>query len=462
MPTVLFRYLLVALCLLATAPAATAQKLTFEKDSLGQVLQRAARLQKPVFLLLTMSPPPSAAKLSQQEAERVYGTSLNDPAVVKALQPDFLVVRAFSNTPAGQRLARRYHVSTFPTYLYLHPDGTVLHRSFSNVRDPQRYLADIETFRQKLASPDNLSSLEKRYTQGERSAAFLRQYLQARRSVGATISPVLLDEYVRELPVKAFDQFAEVVFVHEYGPVLNSRAYNAARLNKRLVDSLYATLPLPRRVAINSAIIANSMQAAIVRRDVQLATQTASFASASWNASSDRQRASQAYGSNMLRYYKAVGDTARYLPLLVSYYEQHYMATPADTIRRQRTPKNPFSTPTPYTNLARPDSTVKMVGVSRSGGDVYATELNNGAWEVYISGTRRTAYLAQAMRWSQRTIDLDPRAGYYDTLAHLLYALRLNAEAEATQQKAVAQAKKEGQPVAAYQEVLRKIKSRTL
>ncbi|OWP64724.1 hypothetical protein CDA63_02900 [Hymenobacter amundsenii] len=462
MPTVLFRYLLVTLCLLATTPAATAQELTFEKDSLGQVLQRAARLQKPVFLLLTTSLPPSAAKLSRQEAERVYGTSLNDPAVVKALQPNFLVVRAFNNTPAGQRLARRYHVSTFPTYLYLHPDGTVLHRSFSNVRDPQRYLADIETFRQKLASPDNLSSLEKRYTRGERGAAFLRQYLQARRSVGAIVSPELLDEYVRELPVKAFDQFAEVVFVHEYGPVLNSRAYNVARLNKRLVDSLYTTLLLHRRVAINSAIITNSMQAAIASRDVQLATQTAGFASASWNASSNRQRASQAYGSNMLRYYKAVGDTARYLPLLMSHYEQHYMATPADTIRRQRTSKNPFTAPTPYTNLARPDSAVKMVSVFRSGGDVYAAELNNGAWEVYSSGTRRTAYLAQAMRWSQRTIDLDPRAGYYDTLAHLLYALHLNTEAEVTQQKAVAQAKKEGQPVAAYQEVLRKIKSRTL
>ncbi len=41
-------------------------------------------------------------------------------------------------------------------------DGTVLHRSFGNAR-------------QKLASPDNLSRLEQRYAQGERSAEFLRQ-----------------------------------------------------------------------------------------------------------------------------------------------------------------------------------------------------------------------------------------------------------------------------------------------
>lgn len=443
-----------------------AQQLRFEKDSLARVLQRAQQLQKPVFLMLASRPP--SAGLSKEEMEKRYGSGLDDAPVAEVLQRDFLLVQASLDTREGQRLARRYYVNTYPTYLYLHPDGTVLHRSFGNTHNPQRYLRDIDLFRQKVAAPDNLSRLEQRYAQGERGGAFLRHYIATRRSVGAPISPELLDAYVGELPIKAFDRFDEVVFVHECGPIVDSRAYKLARSNNRLVDSMYTVLPLARRSAFNNLIISNTMQAAIAARNQGLAMQGAHFARGTW-PSKDYRRGMRTYDQNMLRYYQAVGDTTRYLPLLTNFYEQYYMATPADTIRRQQAAQqalqSPFQQSVPYPNLARPDSAAKVVqlkAVPRNQVDTYALDLNNGAWAVYTSGTHRTAYLAQAMRWSQRTIDLEPRAAYYDTLAHLLYALRLYAEAEATQQKAVAQAKKETVALAGFQDVLRKIKARTL
>lgn len=452
-------------CLLV-ACTASAQKLRFEKDTLGTVLKRAQELQKPVFLLL--SAPALPPGISKEEAEKRNTTGLDDAAVATVLERDFLLVKASFDNPEGRKLARRYYVNNFPTYLYLHPDGTVLHRSFGNTRKVPHYLRDIETFRQKLASPDNLSKLQQRYAQGETSAPFLRQYIQARRSVGAPISPELLDAYVQQLPVKAFNQFSEVVFVHECGPIVDSRAYTLARLNKQLTDSLYKTLPLAQRTTINNLIIGNTMQAAIAKRNPQLAMQGANFARGSWASSRNYQRASRAYEQNMLRYYQALRDTTQYLPMLVRFYEQHYMATPADTVRRQRDAarilQNAFQNPRPYPNLAQPDSSVKAMKVVTTtyGIDTYAVELNNGAWTVYTSGTKRSTYLVQAMRWSQRTIDVDPRAAYYDTLAHLLYALRLPTEAAVTQQKAVDFAKKEGQPTAELQEVLRKIKNGTL
>jgi hypothetical protein len=465
MKIIAFRQLLAAILLLL-ATTATAQKLRFEKDSLRQVLQRAQQLQKPVFLLFDAMPPPGTSK---EDAEKSYGSSLDDAAVAEVLQRDFLLLKApaFANAE-GQKLARRYYVSSFPTYIYLHPDGTVLHRSFGNTRKVQRYLNDIEVFRQKLASPDNLSRLEQRYAQGERTASFLRQYMVARRSVGAPISPDLLDAYVQELPVKAFNQFEEVVFVHECGPIVDSRAHKLARLNKRLVDSLYTTLPLAQRSAINTSIIDHTLQEAIERRNPQLAILGANFARGSWNTSRNYKMGARVYDYNMMRYYQAVRDTTQYLPLLVRYYEQYYMATPADTVRRQqaawRNLRGPFQNPPPYPNLARPDSTVKMVWVDSKtkAPDTYALDLNNGAWAVYKTGTRRSTYLTQAMRWSQRTIDVDPQAAYYDTLAHLLYALRLTTEAEVTQQKAIDLAKKEGKPVAGFKDELRKMKARTL
>lgn len=462
---IIIRFLYLLAALLLTAATAAAQQLRPETDSLDQVLQRARQLRKPVFLLFSSAPAPG--QFTKQQMAQRYGSGLDDAAVVQVLQQEFLVVKANVREPAGQRLARRYAVNTFPTYLYLHPDGTVLHRSYSNTPDAARYLRDIDTFRQKLASPDNLSALEQRYAQGERTPEFLRRYIEARRSVGAPISPELLDSYVRELPVKAFERFEQVVFVYECGPLVDSRAYRLARLNQRLVDSMYATLPLPRRVALNNAIISNTMLAAIKAKDEKLAVQGANFAQGSWQTSRNFLMASRAYSSNMLRYYGAVKDTTRYLPMLTNHYERFYMSTPADTVRkwqqRQRDVRNPFQNDLPYPNLARPDSGVKVhMMPSTVQFDPVAADLNSGAWALYKSGTRRRNYLMQALHWSQRSVALDPRAAYYDTMAHLLYALRFPAEAVATQQRAVDQAKRAKEPTDGLQQTLRKMKAGTL
>jgi hypothetical protein len=144
MKTIFFRYVAV-LVLLVSCASVSAQQLRFEKDSLGQVLQRAQQLQKPVFLLFASPSPP--ASLSKEEVKKRYGSALDDTAVATELQRDFLLVKVLFNTPVGQKLSSRYRVSNFPAYLYLHPDGTVLHRSFGNTHDPQRYLRDIAAFR---------------------------------------------------------------------------------------------------------------------------------------------------------------------------------------------------------------------------------------------------------------------------------------------------------------------------
>ena len=459
------------LLVLLTGFGAQAQviKLPFAKDSLGQVLVRARQQQKPVFVVLT-APVQIPKDLTKQQVAQRYGSALDDDEVATRLKRDFLLVRASQESPDAQRLSRRYGINTYPTYLYLAPDGTVLHRSFGNTYDPQHFLQDIATVQQQLASPDNLSHLEHRYAQGERGAAFLRGYIQARRRVGAATSPQLLEEYVGEVPVKEFERLAEVIFVFEAGPVLDSRAYKAASLDQRLVDSLYQTLPLAQRQNINSAIISHTLQEAIARHDQQLAFRGATFARATWQ--SNHEEGQRVYEQKLLQYYRGVRDTTRYLPLLARYYER-YMGGNPDTLRqrqeRRLLSRSPFRNDTPYADLSRPDS-LQGVGVVRvltsvtrpANVDFFAAELNGGAWAMYTSGTRQAPYLAQALRWSQRTVALDPRPAYYDTLAHLLYAMHLSVEAAAMQQKAVALARKSGEPVERYQQALARIKAGTL
>jgi hypothetical protein len=68
----------------------------------------------------------------------------------------------------------------------------------------------------------------------------------------------------------------------------------------------------------------------------------------------------------------------------------------------------------------------------------------------------------RALQWSKRTVDLDPAAYNYDTLAHLLYRLRFFSEAAAMQQQAIAVARQEKASTTAYEQELQKIKKRTL
>ena len=75
---------------------------------------------------------------------------------------------------------------------------------------------------------------------------------------------------------------------------------------------------------------------------------------------------------------------------------------------------------------------------------------------------KNTFYLTKAILWSKRYIELNPVAGYYDTLSHLLYRLGFYSEAESTQQKAVELAKAEKRNVKQMQEKFMKIKSKSL
>ncbi len=230
-----------------------APRVHFEKDSLTQVYAKARQQNKPVLVVL--APPPSPADLPPALKKARRESGLNAPAVVAALNKDFLNKELAFGTAESAAVAGKYTVSRYPTYLYFNPDGGLLYRNVGDASAEQRYLKDLQAVREARADPQNLSYFRKEFQQGNRSAAFLKQYIAKRRQLGQLVEPELLDAYVKQLPVKAFDQAAEVVFILENGPVVGSRAYQLARLNTKVYDSLYKFLPLPQRVAVNNLII---------------------------------------------------------------------------------------------------------------------------------------------------------------------------------------------------------------
>ena len=464
-------FLLTLLAGLCAQGALRAQSILFEKDSLVRVFAKAQQQNKPVLVLLAPPPPPANLPAALRAARLKSG--LTAPAVAAALNKDFLTKELAFGTVESAAVVRKYTVVRYPTYLYFNPDGSLLFRTAGNTAAESRYLSDVAAFRKAQAEPQNLSYFQREYQQGNRAAPFLKQFIGKRRELGQVVEAELLDAYVQQLPTKAFAQAAEVVFVLDNGPTLNSTAYQLTRLNGKLNDSLFTFLPLAQRLAINKGIISNSMALAIATNNRVLAAQVADYARRSWN--NNYKRGALAYESNLLTFYRGTKDTASYLRQAVSFYDRNYMSISADSAKKVVAALRAFrqaQQSQPGVVALAEQSRRNRPGVVRTtevrpvafgnSPDSFLLELNNAAWAIYQTGTRNGQYLLRAMLWSRRTVDLDPVAYNYDTLAHLLYSLRFFSEAEAMQQQAVAVARTEQPGTATYLLELQKMKARTL
>jgi hypothetical protein len=426
-----------------------AQAIHFEKNSLNQVFAKAKQQNKPVLVII--KPPLGAQGMAGLPLAAIASgrkTGLSTPGVAALLNKDFLVKEIALGTGEEQVLIAKFQVVSYPTYLYFDPEGNLLYRSLGESTNEVRYLQDLQAFRQAEADPHNLGYYQREFEKNNRAPEFLRQYLLKRRALGQWVEPDLLDIYAKQLPAKEFDRAREVVFILEFGPVLDSRAYQLTHLNEALLDSLYKSLPLAQRIQFNNLIINNTLAQAIATKNVRLAASGAAFARTSWL--SNYQRGAQAYAYKMVTFYRGIKDTANYLRQAVGYYDRYYMGISTDSARRRVL----------VTMQARQAAAVPA---STEGLPItYTMALNNAAWSVYQTGTRRHSYLQPAAQWSRRTIELDPAASHYDTLAHLLYRLQLYDEAVTTQRQAIARARTQKNELAAYEKELAKMRNRLL
>ena len=466
-------FLLVGL-LLGVQANLHAQSIRFEKDSLKQVFAKARQQNKPVLVIVG---PPAGTTLPALPSGAPNKSGLSAPAVVAELNRDFLIKEVALGAAEGGDISRKYTVARYPTCLYFNPDGSLLYRSVGNYTAAAHYTKDLQAFHQAQADSRNLSYYQAEFQKGNRDVDFLKQFLRKRHEMGQLVEPALLDAYVKQLPVKAFGQGAEVQFVLENGPVVGSQAYQLTHTDNKQKDSLYRVLPLTQRIAINNLIIRNTMAQAIATKDKSLAAQGANFARTTWTA--NYQRGARAYESNMLTFYQSTKDTTNYLRQAVSFYERYCMNVSADSAakasaaakafrQRQAAGQSISSAPRPATaadqaRLQDPRVTRVVTTMTTSGPlPSFITELNNGAWAIYQTGTHNREYLLRATLWSKRTIELDPAAYDYDTLAHLLYRLEFYQEAEAKQQQAVTYARQEKISSHAYEQELEKMKKRQL
>jgi tetratricopeptide (TPR) repeat protein len=475
--------IILGLITLSIFGTAYGQKINYQK-TFEDALTKAKAEHKLVFVTIAPTPP----KTFEIQGRKVtYKSGIDETEAINFYNTNFVNYKASITDSASAPFRTKYQITFFPTYLFIDSRDNLVYSENSNSILAAKYITMGNNALAKLASGKTISAYEDRYRLGERLADFLKEYITLRQDLGLFDNAALADDYVDQLTIKSFQNYAEVLFVLKAGPYAYGKAYNLCYTNRKITDSIYKYEPLAVRTTINSRIIANTTNEAIKRKNAGMAQQAASFMSSSWSKQNPRQgyMASQ---SQMLYYYRSIKDTAAYYRQAGFFYDTYYMSISADSAKKLDTKRTEniqkmllarYPTDTVRTVVKGPDSVKKIITrithigtpiqvsgngtVSNSVSSGTAMSLNNAAYEFYELGTHNQNYLTKALLWSKRAIELNPTAAYYDTEAHLLYRLGFFDEARSAQSKAIELAQNETQTtIDGYKTELDKIKRRTL
>lgn len=463
-----------ALSLFITYSSGIAQELKKSK-SLKTALEQSLSSKKPVLLIIEVSGLPKPTDLPPN-AKISFKSALDEPEVINSINENFVVYKTTMSDTSVRSVIREANVKSFPAFVFLRANKDVFYKDFGNSTDQKKYILMIEKALSALKET-SISDLEAQFNADKNNNTVLRKLIDTRKKIGITNNAQLIEQYANNLKIGDFNDYQNVLYIMEAGPYSDGNAYKLAYTNRKLIDSLYKTEPLQRRTAINNAIISNTIADAAKNKNTPRAISGASFARNTW--SRDYRRGEQAYNTQILWYYSTVKDTTNYLRTASYFYDNFYMNIGADSIkkieaknRQALSQKHIASMPSQkQISKEKLDSLQKIYGKTvvtqsvvtfGSTSNSYANELNNAAWKFYEIGTKNLNYLSKAMIWSRRSIELNPIAGYYDTLAHILYRLGYNEEAIKTQEMAITKAKSEKISTNNFESELRKIKAKTL
>ncbi|MFD2286032.1 hypothetical protein GJU39_01700 [Pedobacter petrophilus] len=444
--------------------------------SLAVALLRATETDKPVLLIIN-TPRMADPSYLPPNSKVSFKSALDENDVIAKIDQAFTVYKTTIVDTSIRSIIHLGNIKRFPAYIFLRPNKEIFFSDFGNSTDKKKYLSMVDkalsAYKEK-----SISELEKEVeADGSNNNNLIKKLIDFRKKIGITNNADLIEKYVNNLKISDFDSYENIRYILESGPYADGKAYKLIYNNKKLVDSFYKNEPLQKRVAVNNAIISNTMMAAAKEKKVSRAMAGANFARSSWTR--DYRAGEKAFNNQILWYYNSVKDTANYMRTAMYFYDNYYMNVSADSIKKIEARNHNAAMPSPF-----PNKTVKMVSKEKmdslmkfsttksvttqsivtvtSSSSNYAMELNNAAWKFYEIGTKNINNLTKAMLWSRRSIELNPLSGYYDTLAHILYRMGYYEEAVKTQETAIEKGKQEKTSVANFQSELKKMKAKSL
>jgi tetratricopeptide (TPR) repeat protein len=422
--------LLILLAFAVISSSSSFAQLKFEK-SYKRTFKEAAVRQVPVFISVNYSTAPNLPALINRD--------IRDPAIAEYYRANFVNYQVAYDSPEGEMLTKKYGLKYFPCALFARPDGSLISKTHIPPIEKYAYLNLGAEAIKRFRDHKGLADYDLRYEQNaDLDRHFFKDYINLRRNCGIFENAELIERYVDITTVPELNDYNEVLFILKAGPVVYSNPYRYALQNDKIADSIYKMEPLLERIWMHTHMINNTLSKAIRTKDHDLYRQMSFFAYA---ITPDHKKIEKQSALNYIIFYRGIKDTVNYYGKAPDYYDLLMSISPDSIKRLQSKVVESKDSPNAPAFLVKKD--YMSVGTYHDENiGTTAFVLNNGAWDFYTYGTRDPIHLNKALTWSRRSIEIDPKATHYDTLAHLLYRMGRFDEALLNEKKAISIARK--------------------
>lgn len=304
-----------------------------------------------------------------------------DSTVAKLYNDHFINTQINAEQGEGITFSRKYRIRAYPSLLFIDGEGEVVHRA-TGFHGVNEFKLLGET---ALSPGEGLREWNRRYQKGERSPAFLQKLIMAKYNAMEDDYIAVAETYMRSQKDWSTLPNMQLIFTLTEDP--KSSWFDYMVDHRADFDLLFGR-----------EAVASKLQSLFLKKPLG-------------NTREALQEVDRFYN-------KVYPDLA---PKLSAHFKMNYFRTVGDMESFAQAADRYLST---Y-------------------GSSDANELNNIAWTFYEYVEDR-AFLEKAVKWAERSVDLEMGYHNLDTLAHLFYKLRKRAKAKKIAKQAIALASAEG------------------
>ncbi|AQG78159.1 thioredoxin family protein [Spirosoma montaniterrae] len=442
------------LCLTVSAVRAEEPAgIRFFNGSWKDVLAEAKKQKKPVFVDIYTTWCGPCKQMAKQ--------AFPDTKVGEKFNANFVNYQIDAEKGEGIEVAKKYAVTAYPTSLYVSADGDLIHRVIGYNGIPGM-LTEADKAITAAKDPNPLSAMEKQYEAGTRDINFMRAYLTKRATVGMPNGDAL-DMYMQSIPEADWATDENLKLLAGNITSARSKAFDVLlQQQPRLMMNIdLRELSRKTSFALSSAIQNDFRRAVDMKDENQLDAMLISNTQfQSLFRKPTKEMLDATANQYRMRFYQQTKNTDKYR-MLAEAEANRLMTTPIDTIKaKDEAAYKRFQQQT----AMLPDSVKKSENFQKSAqmmermeSNQVAGKLNSIAW-TYFENMVDKNDLMQAVKWSERSLELSRSAAHLDTYANLLHKTGRRAEAVKYQTEAIALLKAKGEDTAKYEETLAKMK----
>lgn len=417
----------------------------FKEGSWSEILNEAKKQNKLIFIdIYTTWCGPCKMMSAKVFTVNIIGEKFNE---------SFVNFKIDAEKGEGIELAKKYAIAAYPTYLFVNGNGDLVYRAMGAM-PAEKFI--VEADKALLAGKTFKSSdeLEKEFKAGKRDPEFLYEYMK-RISLNGGENVALLDEYLKAIPASQYKTEKVLALIAENIGTIESKAFIILRdaldryLNMTVSQQKYVLngLSKAKRNTFKKAV--DSRDKALLERLIDSVRAT-SYSEVGFEAEEKQFR---------LEYAKITRDGENFKKIAAKETAKLMARTLEDLVAENQLKIMNFKQGAREKNLDESNPQYKMIldNLTVNAQKLTSFQLNEYAWG-YVQMIKNEKDLEEAIKWSERAIELIESPTNLDTYAILLSKLGRKKEAIKAEKKAIKLAKKEGEDTKYLQQTLKDLK----